>query len=67
MLHISNYHEGDILMAVKDIKLELLEQIEQWSKQIENLEDAIENAYHRIDSLGGVDDEFIETLSPDKS
>jgi hypothetical protein len=54
-------------MAVKDIKLELLEQIEQWSKQIENLEDAIENAYHRIDSLGGVDDEFIETLSPDKS
>jgi hypothetical protein len=54
-------------MALKDIKLELLEQIEQWDTQIQNLEDMIQNAYHRIDSLGGVDDEFIETLSPDKS
>jgi hypothetical protein len=52
------------MAAVKDIKLELLEQIEQWSKEIERIEDMIENAYHRIDSLGGVDDEFIETLSP---
>jgi hypothetical protein len=51
-------------MAIKDIKLELLEQIAQWEKQIETIEDMIENAYHRIDSLGGVDSELIEILSP---
>jgi hypothetical protein len=50
-------------MTIKDIKLELLEQIEQWSKEIERLEDMIENAYHRIDSLGGVDDEFLQEIT----
>jgi peptidoglycan hydrolase CwlO-like protein len=40
---------------------ELLSQIEQWDKEIQNIEDMIEEAYHRIDELGGVD-EIVETL-----
>ncbi|MNG01809.1 hypothetical protein D3C84_848030 [compost metagenome] len=39
--------------------LELREQINNWTKQTENLEDVIEEAYHRIDELSVNEDELI--------
>lgn len=50
MVNIMNNHEK---------VLELREQINNWTKQMENLEDMIEEAYHRIDELSVNEDELI--------